>query len=70
MQAEASAFEPLFKEALILISSCKPSIIRCFLPFMISKAFLNNKKSTYFCVLSGYNLKWAIIKTKSPNLVI
>jgi len=35
--------KPLFKEALILISSCKPSIVRCFLFLMISKAFLNNK---------------------------
>jgi len=62
--------KPLFKEALILISSCKPSIVRCFLSFMIPKAFLNNKKSAYFCVISGYNLKWSTIKTKSPNLVL
>jgi hypothetical protein len=63
------SLKPLFTEALILISSCKPSIVRCFLSFILSKAYLNNKKSAYFCVLSGYKLKWSIIKTKSPNLV-
>ena len=31
--------KPLFKEALILISSCNPSRVKCFLSFIISKAF-------------------------------
>ena len=45
--------KPLFKEALIPISSCNPSIVKCFLLFIISKAFINNKKSACFCVLRG-----------------
>ena len=62
--------KPLFKEALILTISCKPSKVRCFLSLMISKAFLNNKKSACFCVLSGYRLKCSRIRTKSFKLVI
>lgn len=40
--------KPLFKDALILISSYIPSEDKCFLSFMISKAFLNNKNQHIF----------------------
>ena len=45
--------KPLFIEALILISLRKPASVRCFLLFIISYAFLNNKKSAYFWVFNG-----------------